>query len=79
VFLPHNMQSTISTTKEQEAISILHEARIYLRFIEGSPFGPGLVPTWEDYEACKARLVRLRLAPEQHALCCGMLAKVLGL
>jgi len=34
---------------------------------------------WADYEEFKAELKELDLTPEQFALACGMLAKVLGL
>lgn len=66
----------IRTQAEVDAMRIIDDARRSAEFFAqlGLP-----APTWQEDEALKARLIRLPLEPAQYALCCGMLAKVLGL
>ena len=66
----------IQTQSEVDAMRIIDDARRSAEINQqlGLP-----APTWEEYESYKARLIRLRIEPEQYAICCGILAKVLGL
>lgn len=57
------------TPDERVAQGILRDAVVYAQ---------NRTCDWNDYEIFKQRLAALDLMPEQYALACGALAKVMG-